>query len=46
MSNPDVVRSGMNPLLHYLRFGAAEGRGLPAYKSAGEAEPRETVDGA
>ena len=25
-SNPDVARSGCNPLLHYLRYGKAEGR--------------------
>ncbi len=24
--NPDVARSGMNPLVHFLRHGAAEGR--------------------
>ncbi|MTW22682.1 hypothetical protein [Allochromatium palmeri] len=24
--NPDVVESGFNPLVHYLRFGQAEGR--------------------
>ncbi|MCW5726859.1 hypothetical protein [Parvibaculum sp.] len=25
-ANPDVVASGMSPLLHYVRFGAREGR--------------------
>jgi len=24
--NPDVARSGLNPLFHYVRFGASEGR--------------------
>ena len=32
--NPDVVAAGMDPLLHYIRHGEAEGREpLPARKS-------------
>jgi len=26
--NPDVKSSGMNPLLHYIIFGKAEGRSI------------------
>lgn len=29
-AHPDVAASGMNPLQHYLQFGAAEGRGVPS----------------
>ncbi len=28
---PDVLESGMNPLVHYIRFGAAEGRNPGPY---------------
>ena len=31
--NPDVFRSGVNPLLHYIRYGEAEGRKLPILRS-------------
>lgn len=41
--NPDVAQAGINPLLHYLRFGAEEGRS--PYPSAADtaAQPLEAV---
>jgi hypothetical protein len=36
---PDVAEAGMDPLLHYLRHGRAEGRPSNALTSAGEAAP-------
>lgn len=30
-ANPDVAASGMDPLLHYLQFGYAEGRTIQAF---------------
>ena len=41
-NNPDVARSGENPLLHYLRQGASEGR-EPAPRTTFHARP-ELVD--
>ncbi len=30
-NNPDVKKAGMNPLLHYIRFGIKEGRKIDEY---------------
>ena len=45
--NPDVARSGLNPLFHYVRFGASEGRvplkGFNAARYVANMEEREPV---
>jgi hypothetical protein len=45
--NPDVARSGINPLFHYVRFGAGEGRvpikGFNAARYVANVEAREPV---
>lgn len=37
--NPDVLEAGVNPLIHYLRFGKREGR--PVYDDAGRRQTQE-----
>ncbi len=45
--NPDVARSGINPIFHYVRFGASEGRiplkGFNAARYVANMEGREAV---
>jgi hypothetical protein len=43
-ANPDVAAAGMDPLEHYVRYGAAEGRAAPGLTPA-QVVGREIVDG-
>jgi hypothetical protein len=40
---PDIRRRGINPLVHYLRFGKKEGRGIAGEKPAPAPPPQEKV---
>ncbi|SIQ48857.1 hypothetical protein SAMN05880590_104320 [Rhizobium sp. RU35A] len=40
MANVDVARAGMNPVIHYIRYGREEGRALPGLPDAGSASGR------
>ena len=38
-AHKDVARSGANPLVHYLRYGARAGRVIERSRDAGSARP-------
>lgn len=47
LANPDVIKAGLNPLMHYVEYGRSEGRQLPRRHqqllSLGSAEPDPSV---
>lgn len=42
-ANPDVKEAGVNPLLHYVRFGKSEGRATAPSAATGEAVAKQKV---